>query len=126
MLLLCLGLISTSVSSATAKLSRVEDLQTAPYAGRADYELVSGRAVVTFDPNLRGNRQIVDIAHAERDSEGFVEATANLVVIRPREAARSNGNLLFEVSNRSGEYVSMMFNEGPGAGLPGSRPATGS
>ena len=116
MLLLCLGLIMTWASSATAKLSRVENLQTTPYAGRDDYEFVSGRAVFTFDPKLRANQQIVDIAHAERNSSGLVEATANFVIIRPREAARSNGTVLFEVSNRGGEYVSMMFNEAPGGG----------
>jgi hypothetical protein len=116
MLLLCLGLIAMWAPPAAAKLSRVEDLQTTPYAGRDDYEFVSGRAVFTFDPKLPANQPIVDITYAERNADGLVEATANFVIIRPRDAAQSNGTVLFEVSNRGGEYLSTMFNEAPGSG----------
>jgi hypothetical protein len=123
--LLCLGLMGTWGPSAAAKLARVEDLQTAPYAGRDDYEFVRGRAVFAFDPKLRANQQMVDIANAERNADGQVEATANFVIIRPREAARSNGTVLFEVSNRGGEYLSTMFNEAPGSGASWSSAGNG-
>ena len=66
------------------------------------YERLSGRVYFALDPANPHNRAIVDLERATRSSSGAVEFAADLIVLRPKEVARSNGSLIVDVPNRGG------------------------
>lgn len=76
------------------------------------YERVVAKAVFTLDPANPANARIHDLDRAPRNSRGLVEFTADLYVLKPRDPAKSNGTLLFEVSNRGGKAMLSHFNYG--------------
>ena len=73
------------------------------------YERIAGTVHFEVDPKLPANRIITDIDKAPRNQSDKVEWSADLVMIRPRDAQRGNGTLLFEVSNRGGMGLLTMF-----------------
>lgn len=97
----------TAASLGHAALDRIETLKTEPSAN--GYEIITAKAHFTFDPKLPANQIIVDLANAPRNGKGLVEATADLVLIQPRDPAQSNGTTLFEVSNRGGSGALNIF-----------------
>jgi hypothetical protein len=60
-------------------------------------EKITGRATIALDPADPHNAVIVDLDRAPRNGAGRVEATTDVVILRP---AHPNGTLLFEVVNR--------------------------
>ncbi|WP_431267785.1 hypothetical protein [Dankookia sp. P2] len=80
-------------------------------AGR--YERITGRATIAVDPADTRNAVIADIALAPRNAQGRVEATADVVILRPAEASRGNGTLLVEVPNRGRKLALPLFNDAP-------------
>jgi len=48
----------------------------------------------------RANRAIADIDLAPRNAQGLVEFSADMLVLRPKDASKSNGTALLEISNR--------------------------
>src|SRR5205085_8578245 len=46
---------------------------------------------------------------------GGVEFSADLYVLRPRDPAKGNGDVLFEVSNRGGKGMLAVFNRAKGS-----------
>lgn len=74
------------------------------------YERIVARVTFAVDPRLAANRIVRDLEFAATDPQGQVEFTSDLYVLRPRDAARSNGTALFEVSNRGGKGMLSRFN----------------
>jgi len=66
------------------------------------YERVRAKAYFAVDPKLPQNRIIRDIDYAPKNGQGIVEFSADLYVLKPRDSAKGNGTVLFEVSNRGG------------------------
>lgn len=66
----------------------------------ANYERVAGKVHFAIDPKLPANRAIVDIDLAPRNAKGLVEFSADLVILRAKDAAKRNGTMILEVSNR--------------------------
>ena len=64
------------------------------------YERVAGKVYFAVDPKLAANRAIVDIDLAPRNAAGLVEFSADLLVLRPKDAAKSNGTAFLENANR--------------------------
>ena len=83
------------------------------------YEKVVGRVYFGFDPANAANAGIVDLERAPRNGRGRVEAWANFVVLRPKDAVPGGGTALLEVSNRGGKASLVYFN-----GATGSRDPT--
>ncbi len=88
------------------------------------YERLVGRATIALDPADPRNAVIADIAAAPRNAQGRVEATADVVILRPADAARGNGTLLLEVVNRGRMLALPLFNESPTA-AQGQQPGNG-
>lgn len=82
-------------------------------AGR--YERIRARATIALDPTDPRNAVIADIGEAPRNAAGRVEAVADVVILRPVEAARGNGTMLLEVPNRGRPLALPLFNESPTA-----------
>ncbi|MES2713592.1 MAG: alpha/beta hydrolase domain-containing protein, partial [Pseudomonadota bacterium] len=94
------------------------------FGSAGTYERLTGRATIALDPADPRNAVIADIAAAPRNAQGRVEATADVVILRPVDAARGNGTLLLEVVNRGRMLALPLFNESPTA-AQGQQPGNG-
>src|SRR5713226_2462183 len=91
-----------------AAVTRVEIAQRSDFPV-ANYEQITGKVHFAVDPKLPANRIITDIDRAPRNAKGLVEFSADLYVLKPRDAAKSNGTALVEISNRGGKGLLTMF-----------------
>jgi hypothetical protein len=82
------------------------------------YEKLTGRIYFAVDPNNPHNKIIADIDKAPRNSHGKVEFAADLFILRPKDASRGNGVLLFDVPNRGGKGALGTFNRAKGSEDP--------
>ena len=109
--------------SAQAEVIRFEVQESAPaFEGRSfgsvgPYVRITGRATIAVDPADPRNAVIADIDKAPRDERGFVEATADVVLLRPADPLRANGTLLVDVPNRGTKLAPQLFDDSvkPGA-----------
>ncbi len=99
LLLLALLLASTAHAEVTALdiTARESALGGRSFGQAGTYETLTGHATIALDPADPHNAVIKDIELAPRDAQGRVEATSDVVILRP---AHPNGTLLFEVLNR--------------------------
>ena len=104
-------LIALAVVPAQAEVSRVDITQRADlFNGRAygkigAYEWLHGRAHFTLDPANARNKAVVDIGLAPKNSKGLVEFSADISILRPKDASRANGVVVFDVVNRGRETI---------------------
>src|SRR5580700_1549288 len=76
------------------------------------YERIVGKVHCAIDPRAAQNRIIADIDLGPRNAQGKVEFSADLYILRPRDAAKRNGTLLVEIPNRGGIGMLGTFNLG--------------
>jgi hypothetical protein len=101
-----LALFVILLGPAAARVERIEILSREPFANGAAfgaagaYEKLRGRAFFALDPEAAANAAIADLKLAPRRDDGQVVFTADFLMLRPTEAARGNGTLLYEVNNR--------------------------
>ena len=77
--------------------SRTPALGGRSFGTAGAYEMLTGRATIALDPADPHNATIRDLDLAPRNTKGQVEATTDVVILKP---AHPNGTLLFEVLNR--------------------------
>lgn len=126
----CVLLVSALLlaSPAAAEVTRVSITSKEVVAGgqafgtTGVYEKLVGTIAFALDPRDPHNRAIVDLDLAPRGADGRVHFSSDLYVLRPVDAARGNGALLFEVSNRGGKGLLGRFNGAPRSADP-SAPA---
>ena len=90
-------------------------------AGR--YERLSGRAFGEVDPNDPLNAGITYIQDAPRNARGRVEYAVDISILKPVDASRGNGTLLYDVVNRGARRAFDVFHVGPAGGNNPSRAA---
>jgi hypothetical protein len=111
-----------------AEVIRFDISERAPaFAGRSfgevgPYERITAKATIALDPTDDRNTVITDLAQAPRDADGKVEATADVVILRPADPAHGNGTLLFEAPNRGRRLAPQLFDDSP---QPGANNAQG-
>src|SRR5262249_56261024 len=64
------------------------------------YERVIGVAKGEIDPKAAGNSGIALIDKAPLNERGKVEYTTDFFILRPKDAAKGNGRILYEANNR--------------------------
>jgi hypothetical protein len=112
--------------SAQAEVIRFEVLQSGPaFEGRSfgsvgPYMKITGRATIVVDPADPRNSIITDIDKAPRDERGLVEATTDVVLLRPADPLRANGTLLVDIPNRGTKLAPQLFDD---AAKPGGNNA---
>src|SRR4051812_6451920 len=115
-----LAAISISIAlplAAHAEVVRFEVLQTTPafegraFGGTGAYVKITARATIAVDPSDPRNAVIVDLDLAPRNAQGKVEATADVVLLRPADPARGNGTLLVDVPNRGRKLAPQLFDD---------------
>ena len=105
-----------------AEVLRFDIVERVPaFAGRSfgdagAYERITARATIALDPADDRNA-ITDLALAPRGADGKVEATADVVILRPADPAHGNGTLLLDVPNRGRKLAPQLFDDSaqPGA-----------
>jgi hypothetical protein len=90
----------------------------ARFGDAGPYEKLVGVARFAVDPKHPRNRLVVDLDRAPRDSAGKVEFEADVFLLAPKDPARGNGALLYDVNNRGNKLAVRFFNGGPGGNDP--------
>jgi SnoaL-like domain len=112
--------------TAHAEVTRFEVLQNGPaFEGRSfgsvgRYVKIMARATIAVDPSDPRNAVIADIDKAPRNEKGLVEATADVVLLRPADPLRANGTLLVDIPNRGTKLAPHLFDD---AAMPGANDA---
>jgi hypothetical protein len=111
-----------------AEIVRFDITERVPaFAGRSfaevgPYERITAKATIALNPTDDRNAVITDLAQAPRYADGKVEATADVVILRPVDPTHGNGTLLLEVPNRGRKLAPQLFDDSP---QPGANNAQG-
>jgi hypothetical protein len=107
----------------TAEVTRIEvksraDLVPGKSFGSAGgYEKLAGKIYFAVDPQNAANRIVADIDKAPRNAAGKVEFSSDFYMLKPKDVARGNGSVLYEVSNRGSKGMIGFFNLATGGSL---------
>ncbi len=93
-------LFSLVVSTATAEVVRVEVTERSDVG--TSYEQITGRLHFEIDPAHTGNAVIADVELAPVNAAGRVGFSSDLRILKPKDAALSNGAAWVEIPNRGG------------------------
>jgi Alpha/beta hydrolase domain len=111
-LLLALPLAVSAEVTRVAVVERSDVLDGTPVGEAGPYERIIAKAHFALDPDVPINRIITDLQYAPRNAHGQVEFSADLHVLQPRDPAKANGTVLFEVVNRGRKGLNRQFNLG--------------
>ncbi len=111
---ICVALLCLSAAAPAALLrievsERSDVLDGKAFGPAGPYERIVGKAYFAVDPSLPANQIITDIGKAPRNEKGLVEFSSDLYVLKPRDPARGNGAIFFEVSNRGRKGILSLF-----------------
>src|SRR5437588_171424 len=99
-----------------AELKFLEVYRREPFADgvafgdSGSYEKIVGVAHFTVDPKHLRNKDIVDLPLAPRNSAGKVEFEADFFMLVPKDLAKGNRALLYDVNNRGNKLALNKFN----------------
>jgi len=69
------------------------------------YVRIKGVARGVLDPAAPGNAGIVDLDHAPRNAKGLVDYATDFDILRPKDARRGSGILVYDVPNRGNKRI---------------------
>ena len=113
-----------TVSGASSRVVRVEVestetlLQGRSFGLTGPYQKLTGKVFFAVDPGNSANRIIADIDLAPTNSQGEVEFSSEFFLLKPLQADRGNGTVLYEVSNRGNKGMLRFFNDAQGSRSP--------
>ncbi len=103
---------------ASAKVVKFEVVRTESpaFEGRTfgsvgTYDRIIARATIAVAPGDPHNAIVVDVDKAPRNAQGQVEATTDVEILRPTNAANGNRRLFYEALNRGGKLGFALFND---------------
>jgi hypothetical protein len=114
-----------------AELTSLEILSREPFAeGMAfgdvgPYEKIVAVAHFAVAPDHRRNEPIVDLSLARRGAGGKVEFKADVCILQPKDPARGNHAILYDVNNRGNKLALGFFNRGGGGNDPSKKADAG-
>ena len=127
----CVFVFALDASIASAEVVRIditkrEDvLGGRSYGAVGVYEWIEGRAHFTLNPQNPKNDNIVDLKLAPRNTQGQVEFSADVGIMRPKTVARANGVVIFDVVNRGRHTILEYLNRGNRTAALASEPFIG-
>jgi hypothetical protein len=77
----------------------------AEFGAVGPYERLHGTAFCELDPAHRLNAGIVNLDKAPRNPRGNVEYQSEFRILKPRDLARGNGWLVYDVPNRGNQPI---------------------
>ena len=111
-----------SLAPAQARITTLTVLGTEPafggqaFGGAGAYQIVRARVEGVLDPKDRHNAIIQDLELAPRDPQGLVHYSTEVQLLKPAEAGKGNGMLMFEVNNRGNKLALGAFNDAVAGG----------
>jgi hypothetical protein len=114
-------LVAAPVSAEVVRIevkSRTPVLAGQAFGTTGPYERLIGTIYFAIDPRNPANLIIADIDKAPRNAAGKVEFSSDFYLIKPVDASRGNGTVLYEVSNRGGKGMVGFFNFASGGADP--------
>lgn len=121
----CATLVCLAVAhAAVAEVVRFEITSRSDVAGGqafgpvGPYEKLAGKVHFAVDPRLPQNTVIVDLGKAPRNARGLVEFSADVYILRPKDASKGNGIAFFDVLNRGRKLMLGYFNRAEGSDDP--------
>jgi hypothetical protein len=78
------------------------------------YLRIRGVAKGELDPGAPENRVIVDLDKAPRNARGQVEYETDFFILRPADPSRTNGVLVYDVTNRGSKRIFQLLDDAPG------------
>jgi len=112
-LILLLAVFAQSARAEVVRIevsSRTELLGGKPFGAAGVFEKLSGKIYFEVDPRNGANKIIADISKAPKNARGKVEFSSDFYMLKPFDASRGNGTVLFEVSNRGTKGILGFFN----------------
>lgn len=96
------------------EIEKIEPLADgAPFGEVGAYERVIAVARGEVDPSSPANSGIALIDKAPRNAAGKVEYATSVFILRPKDSARGNGRILYEVNNRGRKMLFGNIADGP-------------
>src|SRR5689334_19926200 len=77
------------------------------------YLRVRGVVKGVLDPQRPENRVIADIDLAPRNAQGLVEYESDFFVLRPADIGRTQGVLVYDVTNRGNKRLLALLDDAP-------------
>jgi len=72
----------------------------ASFGSAGPYEIVGGTAYGELDPGAPGNAGIVNVNRARLNAQGRLEYSVDFLILKPVDAKKGNGRLLYDFVNR--------------------------
>src|SRR4030095_9738172 len=94
--------------------TRTDIASGATFGTTGSYEQLAGKIYFAVDPKNPRNQVITDLDKAPKNSAGYVEMSADLVILKPKDPAKGNGVALIDVANRGNKTVLTSFNRAAG------------
>jgi hypothetical protein len=113
--------VALAPRAARAEVTRVEIttkqdvLNGKAFGAAGGYEKLVGKVYFAVDPNNPHNKIVADLDKAPRNAQGKVEFSADLFILRPKDASKGNGVALVDVVNRGRKGVLGVFNRAKGS-----------
>ena len=89
------------------------------------YKLIRGVAHFAVNPDSPHNKLIVDLDKAPRNKDGLVEWQSDIFILAPKNPAKGNGAILYDVNNRGRKLALRFFNDAPGNNNPHTKKDAG-
>ncbi len=90
----------------------------AAFGSAGAYEVVAGTAYGELDPRASGNTGIVNVNLAPLNSRGHVEYSVDFMILKPVDAKKGNGRLIYDFVNR-GRNTILRLDESGDSFAPG-------
>lgn len=129
--ILCLAVLFVGVVEARAELISLTHVKREPFANGQSfgdvgpYEQIKAIARFALDPKHERNRDIVDLDLAPTNKDGKVEFSADILILTPKDPAKGNGAIFYDVNNRGNKLALGMFNRSPGGPAPDAKNPAG-
>lgn len=130
-MLIVLAVLFFAPVQAWAELQSLEILRREPFAEGAEfgeagaYEKIVGIGHFAVDPDHARNRSIVDLSLAPRNANGKVEFQSDVFILAPKDPAKGNGAIFYDVNNRGGKLALKFFNNAGGGNNPTAKADAG-
>ena len=82
-----------------------------PSADVGPYEKLVGRVDFTVDPDSPAFSSVVDIEHAQRNTDGLVEYSTDFFMLKPTDMSKGNRRLVYDVNNRGTKLLVHFLND---------------
>ena len=92
--------------------SRADVLAGKAFGSAGAYERITGRVYFSVPIANVHDQGIVDLDHAVNLQNGEVTFSANVIVVRPKEAKKGNGTMLLEIPNRGHSFIISLVDGG--------------